>query len=141
MLLFTDDDGRYVGHTDAEYPAPADMLERVRKNQAEGHVWDVPPFGPEFWYVPPETGVPIIRPRLDCTVSETTGGDDKVTVISGIPAGAVVTVTGPEGEQRVEADGEDLELVLRIAGTYAVSFDPFPHQPVSIVIEVTEKGA
>jgi hypothetical protein len=139
MLLFTDDAGRYIGHTDAEYPAPAGMLERVRKNQAEGQVWDIPPFGPEFWYFP--EGVPTVRPGLEYAVTEQQDGDDKVTVISGIPAGLTVTVQGPEGEQTVEADGEDLELVLRMAGTYAVSFDPFPYQPVTIAIEVTEAGA
>jgi hypothetical protein len=138
MILYTDDEGRYLGHLDQAYPAPADVLEKVRAER-EGHAWDIPPFGPEFWYFP--EGVPTIRPKLDYTVTERQDGDDKVTVISGIPAGVLVTVTGPEGEQAVEADGEDLELVLRVAGTYSVSFDPFPSQPVSLVIDVTEKGA
>ncbi|KFG68712.1 hypothetical protein [Microvirga sp. BSC39] len=138
MILYTDDQGRYLGHLDQAYPAPADVLEKVRSEQ-EGLAWDVPPFGPEFWFFP--DGVPTIRPSLDYSVTETTEGGDKVTVISGIPAGVVVTVSGPEGGQTVEADGEDLELVLRVTGTYAVSFDPFPHQPVSLVIDVTEKGA
>jgi hypothetical protein len=139
MLLFTDDDGRYIGHTDAEYPAPPEMLERVRKNQGEGQVWDVPPFGPEFWYFP--NGVPTIRPRLDYTVSEKHEDGDRVSVISGIPSGAMVTVSGPEGIQTWEADGEDLELVLRTVGDYTVTFDPFPAQPVTIHIAVTAKGA
>jgi len=137
MLLFTDDDGRYIAHTDAEYPAPTETLERVRKNQPEGHVWDIPPFGPEFWYFP--EGVPTIRPRLDYTVTETREGEDTVAVIAGIPVGVTVNVHGPEGGQSVEADGEDLELVLRLAGEYVVTFDPFPYQPVSILIEAKRR--
>lgn len=137
MLLFTDNAGRYVGHTDAEYPAPIEMLERVRENQGEGQVWDVPPFGPEFWYFP--DGVPTIRPKLDYAVTERQDGGDKVTVIAGIPSGVNVQVLGPEGGQAVEADGEDLELVLRTAGNYTVTFDPFPHQPVTLTVSVTAK--
>jgi hypothetical protein len=138
MLLFTDDEGRYVGHTDAEYPAPAEMIERVRANQPEGHVLDVPPFDTRFWYFP--KGVPAIRPILDYTVTEKHEDGDKVTVISGIPKGLSVQVLGPEGGQVVESDGEDLELVLRTPGSYSVSFDPFPHQPVTVHIAVTKEA-
>ncbi len=138
MLLFTDDNGRYVGHTDAEYPAPAEMLERVRANQPEGQVFDIPPFDTRFWFFP--DGVPTIRPRLDYTVTEKQEDGDKVTIISGIPAGVKVHVDGAEGGQSVEADGEDLELVLRTPGDYSVHFDPFPHQPVQIHIAVTKEG-
>jgi hypothetical protein len=138
MLLFTDDEGRYVGHTDAEYPAPAEMLERVRANQEEGHVLDVPPFDTRFWYFP--KGVPTIRPQLDYSVTEKQEGDDKVTVISGIPKGLTVQVLGPDGGQVIESDGEDLEIVARIPGSYSVTFDPFPHQPVAINIAVTKEG-
>jgi hypothetical protein len=136
MLLFTDDEGRYVGHTDAEYPAPAEMLERVQANHEEGHVLDVPPFDTRFWYFP--NGVPTIRPQLDYPVAEKNEDGDRVTVISGIPKGLPVQVLGPEGGQVVEADGDDLELVLRTPESYSVTFDPFPHQPVAINIAVTE---
>jgi len=137
MLLYTDDEGRYIGHLDQVYPAPAGVLDRVRADQ-DGNVWDIPPFGPEFWYFP--DGVPTIRPKLNYAITERHDGADKVTVISGIPAGVQVTVHGPEGDQSVEADGDDLELVLRIEGSYGVSFDPFPFQPVSIALDVAEKA-
>jgi len=133
MILYTDNEGRYLGHLDHRYPADPETLERIRKDQ-DGHAWDIPPFGPEFWYFP--EGVPTVRPLLDYTVSEKQEGSDKVTVIGGIPAGVKVDVTGPEGGQTVEADGEELELVLRMAGIYTVSFDPFPYQPVTIHLEV-----
>jgi hypothetical protein len=135
MLLYTDKDGRYIGHLDQGYPALPEVLERVSADQ-DGNVYDIPPFAPEFWHFP--NGVPTIRPRLDYAVTEKQDGGDKVTVISGIPAGVQVHVTGPEGGQSVEADGEDLELVLRLAGDYSVTFDPFPHQPVAVHIAVTE---
>jgi hypothetical protein len=112
------------------------MLERVRANQPEGHVLDVPPFDTRFWYFP--KGVPAIRPVLDYTVTEKHEDGDRVTVISGIPKGLTVQVLGPDGGQVVESDGEDLELVLRTPGSYSVTFDPFPHQPVAVHIAVTE---
>jgi len=135
MILYTDKDGKYLGHLDYRYPADEETLERIRKEQ-DGPVLDVPPFAPEFWYFP--EGVPTVRPMLAYAVTEKEDGDDKVTVISGIPAGTTVNVHGPEGIQTVEADGEDLELVLRLAGDYAVSFEAFPHQAVSIHLQVTE---
>lgn len=138
MILHADDKGRYIGHLDQAYPADPEVLDRVRAAQG-GQAYDIPPWTEAFWYFP--AGVPTIRPRLDYTVTERQDGDDKVTVISGIPAGVMVDVTGPEGGQSIEADGEDLELVLRVAGDYTVTFDPFPHQPVSILIQVAEQEA
>lgn len=138
MILYTDKDGRYIGHLDQAYPALPEVLERVRADQ-EGEVYDIPPLVPEFWYFP--KGVPTIRPTLDYAVTETQDGDDKVTVISGIPAGVLVQIAAPEGVQEWTADGEDLELVLRNPGDYSVAFDPFPAQPVAIHISVTAKGA
>ncbi|NBJ13354.1 hypothetical protein [Microvirga arsenatis] len=136
MILYTDEQGRYLGHLDQVYPAPPGVLEKVRAEQ-EGKAWDIPPWNESFWYFP--DGVPTIRPKLDYTVTETREGEDTVAVISGIPAGVTVNVHGPEGGQSVEADGENLELVLRIAGQYAVTFDPFPYQPVSILIEAKRR--
>jgi hypothetical protein len=138
MLLYTDKDGRYIGHLDQGYPALPEVLEKVSADLG-GNVYDIPPLVPEFWYFP--EGVPTIRPILDYTVTETQEGGDRVTVISGIPAGVTVTIAGPEGNQSWEADGDELELVLRTAGDYSVSFDPFPDQPVAVHISVTEKGA
>jgi hypothetical protein len=115
MIVQYDAEGRYIAHLEDGYPARADVLEKVKSDTNLGAA-DIPPFGSQFWYFP--EGVPTIRPRLDYTVTEATDGGDKVTVISGIPAGVVVTVSGPEGAQTVEADGADLELVLRTAGSY-----------------------
>lgn len=137
MLLYTDKDGRYIGHLDQAYPALPEVFEKVSADQ-EGEVYDIPPFVPEFWYFP--EGIPTIRPQLAYTVTETEVGGDKVTVITGIPARVLVRIGGPEGVQDWEADGEELELVTRTEGDYSVSFDPFPHQPVVIHIAVT-KGA
>jgi hypothetical protein len=136
MITHTDDQGRYSGHLDQGYPALPEVMERVKQDQG-GLGFDIPPLSPEFWYFP--DGVPTIRPALDYTVTEKQDGGDKVTVISGIPAGVVVNVAGPEAAQSIEADGDDLELVLRTAGDYSVSFDPFPAQPVVVHISVTAK--
>jgi len=134
MIVQYDAEGRYIGHLEEGYPARPDVLEKVKLDTNLGAI-DLPPFSHEWWYFP--DGVPTIRPQLDYTIRETTEGDDKVTVIAGIPAGTTVNVQGPEYGQSVEADGDDLELVLRIPGDYTVSFDPFPHQPVSIFLQVT----
>jgi len=138
MIVQYDAEGRYIGHLEEGYPARPDVLEKVRLDTDLGAV-DLPPFSHEWWYFP--DGVPTIRPRLDYTLSEKAEGNDKVTVISGIPAGTTVHVQGPEHGQSIEADGDDLELVLRIPGDYAVSFDPFPYQPVSIFLQVTATEA
>jgi hypothetical protein len=135
MILYTDNDDRYLGHLDQAYPADPAVLEKVRQEQAGG-VYDIPPLTPECWYFP--DGVPTIRPALDYTISEKKDGADTVTVITGIPAGVVVDVTGPQGMQSVEADGDDLELVLRSVGEYAITFDPFPCRPVAIRLEVAK---
>jgi len=134
MIVQYDAEGRYIGHLDDGYPARPDVIEKVRQDTGLGAV-DVPPLSHEWWYFP--DGVPTIRPQLDYTIRETAEGDDKVTVIAGIPAGTTVNVQGPEYGQSIEADGDDLELVLRIPGDYTVSFDPFPYQPVSIFLQVT----
>lgn len=134
MIVQYDAEGRYIGHLEEGYPARPDVLEKVRLDANLGAI-DLPPLSHEWWYFP--GGVPTIRPRLDYTIRETKDGDDKITAISGIPAGTVVNISGPEGGRSVEADGEDLELVLRTIGHYTVSFDPFPHQPVSISFDVT----
>jgi hypothetical protein len=136
MIIHTDNQGRYIGHLDQGYPALPDVMERVKQGQG-GLAFDIPPLSPEFWYFP--DGVLTIRPALDYTVTEKQDGSDKVTVISGIPAGVMVNVAGPEAAQSIEADGDDLELVLRTAGDYSVSFDPFPAQPVVVHISVTAK--
>jgi hypothetical protein len=133
MLLYTDKDGRYIGHLDQGYPALPEVIEKVSADQG-GNVYDIPPFGPEGWYFP--NGVPTIRPRLDYTVEEKEEAGDRVTIISGIPAGVIVNVAGPEAVQSIEADGDDLELVLRTVGDYSVTFDPFPAQPVAVHISV-----
>lgn len=138
MIVSTDKDGRYLGHLDSGYPALPDVIKRVQEAE-EGLVLDIPPFGPEYWYFP--NGVPTIRPRLDYTAEEVTIDGEKATRITGIPAGTVVHVRGPEGEATVEADDEPLELILRTAGEYRVSFEAFPYQAVGFVITVSAGGA
>jgi len=138
MIVQYDAEGRYIAHLEDGYPARPDVLEKVRQDTNLGAV-DVPPFSHEFWFFP--DGVPTIRPRLDYTISERQEGDDKVTVISGIPAGTTVNVQGPEYGQSIETDGDDLELVLRTPGDYTISFDAFPYQPVSIFLQVTAAEA
>lgn len=133
MIVSTDEHGRYLGHLDSGYPANPDVLQRVREGE-NGLAFDIPPFSPEFWFFP--EGVPTIRPRLDYQTAEATVDGEKATRITGIPAGTVVTVTGPEGEATVEADDEPLDLVLRTAGEYRVMFEAFPHQAATVLITV-----
>ncbi|HZH10533.1 MAG TPA: hypothetical protein VEZ24_09190 [Microvirga sp.] len=138
MIVQYDAEGRYIAHLEDGYPARPEVLEKVTQDTNLGAV-DVPPFSHEWWYFP--DGVPTIRPRLDYTISERQEGDDKVTVISGIPAGTKVNVQGPDYGQSIESDGDDLELVLRIPGDYMIAFDAFPYQPVSIFLQVTAAEA
>jgi len=134
MIVTTDETGRYLGHLDAGYPAPADMLERVRAS-GSGLAYDVPPFTPDFWYFP--DGVPTVRPKLDYQAAEATVDGEKATRLTGIPAGVTVEVRGPEGAATVETDDEPLDLLLRTTGEYRVAFEAFPYQPVSLLITVT----
>ncbi|MGA0598613.1 hypothetical protein [Enterovirga sp. CN4-39] len=54
-LWFLDEAGSYVGENSTAYPAPAEMVERIRANLPAGvaRIEDVPPLTGEFWPWPP----------------------------------------------------------------------------------------
>lgn len=137
MIVSTDEHGRYLGHLDSGYPANPDVLQRVRDGES-GLAFDIPPFSPEFWFFP--DGVPTIRPRLDYKAEEVMIDGEKATRLSSIPAGTLVTISGPE-EGTIEADEEPLELLLRTAGEYRVYFEAFPYQAATVLITVSAGGA
>ncbi|MCB5173635.1 hypothetical protein [Microvirga lenta] len=137
MIVSTDENGRYLGHIDSGYPANPDVLKRVEEAET-GRVFDIPPFMPDFWYFP--EGVPTVRPRLDYRAEEVMVDGEKATRLTGIPSGTMVEIRGPE-EGSIEADDEPLDLVLRTAGEYRVSFEAFPFQAATILITVSAGGA
>lgn len=136
MIVSTDKDGRIVGTLDSGYPAQPEVLQRVRETE-EGLAYDIPPFTTDFWYI--KDGVPTVRPILEFSIEERIEDMDTALVVTGVPAGVLVIVRGPEEEMQIETDDEELVLVLRTPGEYTFGFDPFPFQPVTRNVRVSEK--
>lgn len=125
MILQFDEHGSLIGSITSEgYPARQEALEIARSTAA--FVEDVPPFEPRYWHMT-EDGLQI-RPRLEIMVSETKEGGSLLFTLDGIPAGALVRVTGPDSGE-IEADGEAVELLFQQPGAYRVSVVSPPYQP------------
>lgn len=137
MLVYTDDEGRYLGHLDHVYPAIPEVLEKVRSEQ-DANVWDIPSFSPEFWYFP--NGVPTIRPILQYQEEEFIEDTDRVIRITGIPAGTKVTAGNVERSTEVIADEEPTEFVFREPGEYMIRFEAFPFQAATLYVQVVQQG-
>ncbi|WP_262027157.1 hypothetical protein [Microvirga sp. Mcv34] len=125
MILQFDENGSLIGSiTSVGYPAPQETLDLALTTAAS--VEDVPPFEPRYWH---RTGEGLrIRPRLDLTTREKSESGGKLFVIEGIPAGAMVRVTGPDSGE-LEADGEAVELLFQQPGGYRVTVMAEPYQP------------
>lgn len=83
-------------------------------------------------------GAVLPRPTMQLEVSNGPVPADGVTeaVITGVPAGASVTVTGP-ADARGEAIGEPVQLTFSLAGAYMVRFELFPYQDAKVTIHAT----
>ncbi|MGA0595386.1 hypothetical protein [Enterovirga sp. CN4-39] len=121
-LWFLDEAGSYVGENSTAYPAPAEMVERIRANLPDGvaRVEDVPPLTGEFWHWPSGADGPQLKPAIGAKLDKVEVAADEVdhVVLTGVPAGAEVLITGPF-QGRFVSDGSDIALSFT---------DPGPHE-------------
>jgi len=71
------------------------------------------------------------RPPMPATIDRTAIAADgnEVAQISGLPLGALVTVSGPGGEQQITVDDGELSLSADVAATYRLAVECWPFRP------------
>lgn len=136
-----DKNDQLIATWDAGYPAPQDMIDRIKAGTENlARIEDIPPLTPEFYHAPKGAGVAEPKPVLELALSTTSvqaDGSDPV-VITGVPAGSSVSVVGPESGNFVQEADEPFHLVFSEPGTYEVRAYPPGHRPAIAKLQVTE---
>lgn len=133
MLVFCDANGVMVGtNTSAPYPCPPEQMEAPRA--AGQSVLDIPPIEPGYWHL--VDGEFRVRPRLNYTCEDIQGPDGRELVLSGLPAGVEISVSGTYSGSLV-SDGEKVTFAFGQAGEYRIALNLPPYQPEVFSLRVT----
>lgn len=88
-------------------------------------------------YVDLSSGAPVIKPRpvFEGAFDKTTVAVKQEATLPGVPT-CTVSFSGPVSGTQDHTDG-DLAIGFTMPGTYTISFEAFPYQPVSYTLTVT----
>lgn len=133
-------DGKVVATWDAGYPAPESKLEALRATPSDVvRLVDIPPLTPEFYDAPEGADAVVAKPAIEATITKTEVVADErdAAVLKGIPAGATVTVMGPQSGS-FPADGKDVHLAFTEPGTHEIRVDLPGHRFRSFKVNSVE---
>jgi hypothetical protein len=136
-IWFLDAEGNCLGEHSSAYPAPPEILNRLRVDAMPPivRVVDVPPLTHEFFVIPEGSDIPVARPLLELNVSNTTmpAGETHPVVLEGVPEGSKVTIVGPYQGEFV-ADGSPLALTFLEEGEHEIRVNTPGFRPHKIVV-------
>ncbi len=123
MICFLDGDGEILStNTSTGYPAPEDVMERLKRDIQfpNVRVVDIPPLDREFWYFGPDAEYPTVKPQVSVEINKTevVANEVDAVVLSGLPDDAIVHCNG--GSLDSEKSGT-LSLKFRASGVHVVS--------------------
>lgn len=132
--------GAVVATLDTGYPAPAATLEALRANTGDVvRFVDVPPLTPEFYDFPDGADGAVAKPAIEASITkaEVVADERDAAVLKGVPAGATVTVMGPQSGS-FPADGKDVHLAFAEPGTHEIRVDMPGHRFRSFKVNSVE---
>jgi len=85
------------------------------------------------------SGQCVPRPVSPVVISRTAVSADgtDTTILSGVPLGAQVRVTGPTSLSADPATQSDVTLTFAIAGQYQISVDAFPYLTFGVIVDAS----